>query len=405
MLTSETELLDQASNPDTPIGELLSLLVDFPGEVLRNPAFQMGVVADPSLLQGIDLPQQAILALDAEYREIGLANAPAEVRGFVAFCDHQHGAPYRISPSPHPRALEYRPMATGAQAVPPGDLVSALRFASALAPAFMKAGETKVVEVYARYPADMNYYIEGNITSDAPREPIVHLPKDVCEVFRWLLRDYSAFDVKVRNCGHNVTASLSDRAYYVDLELVKSVSSKNISNCFTVAGRPAACEDPTRLIEAIQSLEKVVPRRGRDEIVLVVDDTHGRQLDIGINVISLPVENALGDGSLKDFRKVITTEAIEDLCDQLGLEDAERIDVSDEDDGDQDLSEDWAISSALNQLHILADPDFRDSSSVEFDYRIAAFRHGKLIAFYGDKFEVEKKIAEACLRTEHQHAS
>jgi hypothetical protein len=404
-MTCEKELIEQCSNPDTPIGELRSLLVDFPGEVLRNPAFQMGIVADPSLLQGMDLSQRAVLALDAEYREIGLANAPAEIRGFVEFCDHQHGAPYRFSPSTQPRALEYRPMATSAQTAPPSDLVSALRFASALAPAFMKATETKVIEVYARHPADTEYYIEGCITSDAPGVTDILLPTDVCEVFRWILRDYSAFDIKVRNCGHNVTASLSDRAYYVDLELVKSVSSKNISTCFTVAGRPAACEDPTRLTEAIQSLEKVVPRRDRDEIVLVVDDTHGLQLDIGINVISLPVEDSIGDGSLTDFRKMITTEALEDLCDQLGLEDAERIDVSDEDDGDQDLGECWAISRALNQLQILADPDFRDSSIVEFDYRIAAFRNGKLIAFYGDKFEVEKKIAEACLRTEHQHAS
>jgi hypothetical protein len=404
MLTSETELLDQASNPNTPIGELLSLLVDFPGEVLRNPAFQMGVVADPSLLQGIDLPQQAILALDAEYREIGLANAPAEIRGFVEFCDHQHGAKYRFSPSTQPRTLEYRPVTASAQAAPPSDLVSAIRFASALAPAFMKATETKVFEVYARHPADVEYYIEGNINSDAPGKTNIPLPKDVCAVFRWLLRHYSGFDITVRNYGHDVTASLSERAYYIDLLLVKHVSSKNISKCFTVDGHPAACEDPIRLIEAIQSLEKVVPRRDRDEIVLVIDDTHGLQLDIGINVISLSVEDAIGDGSLKDFRQVLTY-ALEDLCDQFGLEDAERIDVSNGDESDEDLGGCGVISSALDQLHVFADPSFKDNWSDEFDYRIAAFRNGKLIAFYGDKFEVEKKIAEACLRTEHQHAS
>ena len=404
-MTCEKELIEQCSNPDTPIGELLSLLVDFPGEVLRNPAFQMGVTADPSLLQGIGLAQRAVLALDAEYREIGLANAPAEIRGFVEFCDHQYGGPYRFSPSTQPRTLEYQPIATGAQTVPPSDLVSAVRFASALAPALMKAVDTKVIEVHARYPADwMEPYIDGNITSDAPGEPVVHLPDDVCAVFRWLLYDYATFCITVRNCGHIVTALLSERARYIDLKLVKSVSSKNISKCFTVDLRPSVCEDPTRLIAAIQSLEKVVPRRDRDEIVLVVDDTHGLQLDIGINVISLPVEDAFGDGLLKDFRKLITW-GLEDLCDQFGLEDAERIEVGEDDNGDQDLDGRWTISRALDQLQVLADPDFRDSASGEFDYRIAAFRNGKLIAFYGDKFEVEKEIAEACLRTADQNAN
>lgn len=403
-MTCEKKLIEQCSNPDTPIGELLSLLVDFPGEVLRNPTFQMGVVADPSLLQGIDLPQQAILALDAEYREIGLANAPAEIRGFVEFCDHQHGAKYRFSPSTQPRMLEYRPMTAGAQPAPPSDLVSAIRFASALAPAFMTATETKVIEVYARHPADMEYWIEGCITSDKPGVADVLLPECVCKVFQWILRHYHSFGITVRNYGHDVTVSLSGRAYHVDLLLVKHVSSKNISKCFTVDGNPAACEDPTRLIEAIQSLEKVVPRRDRDEIVLVIDDTDGRQLDIGVNVISLPVEDAIGDGSLKDLRQVLTC-GLEDLCDQFGLEDAERIDVSNADESVEDLGGRWAVSSALDQLCVCADPIFKDHWCDEFDYRVAAFRNEKLIAFYGDRFEVEKKIAEACLRTEHQHAS
>jgi hypothetical protein len=403
-MTCEKELIERCSNPNTPIGDLLSLLVDFPGEVLRNPAFQIGVVADPSLLQGIDLSQRTVLALDAEYREFGLANAPAEIGEFVEFCDQQHGARYRFSPSTQPRTLEYRPMTAGAQPAPPSDLVSAIRFASALAPAFMTATETKVIEVYARHPADMKYYIEGCIASDKPGVADVLLPKHVCNVFGWLLRQYHGFGITVRNYGHDVTASLSERGYYVDLLLVKHVSSKNISKCFTVDGKPAACEDPTRLIEAIQSLEKVVPRRDRDEIVLVVDDTHGLQLDIGVNVISLPVEDAIGDGSLKDFRQVLTG-GLEDLCDQFGLEDAERIDVSNGDESDEDLGGSAVISSALNQLHIFADPSFKDSLYVEFDYRVAAFRNGKLIAFYGDRFEVEEKIAEACLRIEHQHTS
>jgi hypothetical protein len=212
------------------------------------------------------------------------------------------------------------------------------------------------------------------------------------------------YGITVRNYGHDVTASLSERAYYVDLLLVKHVSSKNISKCFTVDGNPAACEDPTRLIEAIQSLEKVVPRRDMDEIVLVIDDTDGLQLDVGVNVISLPVEDAIGDGSLKDFRQVLTC-GLEDLCDQFGLEDAERIDVSNGDESDEDLGGSGVISSALDQLHVFADPGFNDSMYVEFDYRVAAFRNGKLIAFYGDRFEVEKKIAEAWLRMEHQHTS
>jgi hypothetical protein len=403
-MTCEKELIEQCSNPNTPIGDLLSLLVDFPGEVLRNPAFQIGVVADPSLLQGIDPSQRAVLALDAEYREFGLANAPAEIRGFVEFCDQQHGAKYRFSPSTQPRTLEYRPMTAGAQSAPPGDLVSAIRFASALAPAFMTATEAKVIEVYARHPAGMKYYIEGCIASDKPGVADVLLPEHVCNVFGWLLRKYHGFGITVRNYGHDVNASLSERGCYVDLLLVKHVSSKNISKCFTVDGNPAACEDPTRLIEAIQLLEKVVPRRDRDEIVLVIDDTDGRQFDRGVNVISLPVEDAIGDGSLKDFRQVLTC-GLEDLCDQFGLEDAERIDVSNGDESVKDLGGRWAVSSALDQLYVCADPIFKYRCCDEFDYRVAAFRNGKLIALYCDCLEVEECIAEACLRMEHQHTS
>jgi len=59
----------------------------------------------------------------------------------------------------------------------------------------------------------------------------------------------------------------------------------------------------------------------------------------------------------------------------------------------------------VDQLLVRADPDFRVSFSVELDYRMATFRKGKLIAYYGDRFEVPKTIAKACLRTEHQHMS
>ena len=46
MLPGEAEQIKRATNPNTPISDLVELLLDFPGEVLRNPPFQVAVVAD-----------------------------------------------------------------------------------------------------------------------------------------------------------------------------------------------------------------------------------------------------------------------------------------------------------------------------------------------------------------------
>jgi hypothetical protein len=52
MPTPQNDQLSRASDPNTDISQLVALLVDFPGNVLRNPAFQIAVVADPTIFAG-----------------------------------------------------------------------------------------------------------------------------------------------------------------------------------------------------------------------------------------------------------------------------------------------------------------------------------------------------------------
>jgi hypothetical protein len=103
--------------------------------------------------------------------------------------------------------------------------------------------------------------------------------------------------------------------------------------------------------------------------------------------MSVPAEDVLADLSQGELRKAIAT-SLEELSEQFGLEDAERIDV-----------DEFAVSRALDRIHELADSVFQhNSEGSEFQSRIAAFRSGKLIAFFGDKWEVEKIIGRARLR-------
>jgi hypothetical protein len=172
------------------------------------------------------------------------------------------------------------------------------------------------------------------------------------------------------------------------MRLVKAVGKANVGRCFEVDGRPADCSNPEGLLDAIRSLERTVPRRDRDEIVWVIDDRDGFELDVGITAMSVPAEDVLADLSQGELRKAIAT-SLEELSEQFRLEDAERIDV-----------DEFAVSRALDRIHELADSVFQHNSEwSEFQSRIAAFRSGKLIAFFGDKWEVEKNIGRARLRS------
>ncbi len=387
MTNSEPDMRGRATDPSTPISELLELLLDFPGDVLRNPAFVVAVAADPAVVRGLDLPRRAILALDADYRPIGMATGAEEFRRLLEMCDRRNGSKFRFAPADRLRHIQYEPIAAEAPKSPPREVVSTLRFACALSAALIGQLEGWEFCVYARHPADGDYYIEGEIRSCLTGQS-ERMPGEVCEAFRWLFRDYAGFELRVHGNGLEADLTLLERADFVDLSLTKRVRKADPGACFEVEGRPAACGDPAALLEAIRSLESVVPKRGNDEIVLVVDDTDGSTLDIGVNVMSLCAEDAVEGSSFAEFLGSHGV-ALEDLSDELGLEDADRLQVNAA-----------AISQALDRVHQTVDPVFEHGFTGEFLYRLAAFRNGRLIAFHGDRWEVQREIASASLRCE-----
>ncbi len=301
------------------------------------------------------------------------------------FCQRRLGDEFRFAPCTQEHAIDYEPRSADAPRTPPQELVSALRFASALMPALTRKPGREVLGVFARHPADMDYFVEGEIRNDSDNVSD-SVPRELCEVFRHLFRDYSGFRLEVSRGGLEANATLLERAYYVDLRLAKAVNKANAGRCFEVNGRPTDCGNPERLLQAIRSLEAAVPRRDREEIVLVLDDTHGMRFDVGVTAMSVPADVILDNGSQDEFRESIAGN-LEDFCDEFGLDDADRIDI------DQP-----AVSLALDGIHAFADSEFEFNMGGEFDYRIAAFRNGKLIAFFGDKWEVQNDIAGASLR-------
>jgi hypothetical protein len=328
------------------------------------------------------------MALDADYRKIGLSIAPAGFKEVAMFCDRRCGNLFRFAPLTRRQVIDYTPLSPDAPQEPPPELVTALRFASALMPALTRTPGTDQLKVYARWPADMRPYVDGEIAG-SPGDPCVPIPEELKWVFHHLVKNHGGFSLDVRRGGLEADLHVSERAYHVDLWLAKAVTRSSVGQCFKVNGSDADCDNPEALLEAIQSLEQVVPKRGREEIVLVIDDTHGMWLDVGIQVMSAPTEDVLGGLSLGRFRKG-TVASLEDLVDQWGLEDAERIDVDES-----------AVGSALDRIQALADSEFKLNGCYgEFESRVAAIRGGKLIAFYGDNWEVENKFARASLRVE-----
>jgi hypothetical protein len=387
MPNREIDPLHRASDPNTKVSDLVALLTDFPGNVLRNPAFEVAISTDMSILRGLDLPRQAILAIDAEYRKLGLTVAPAGFKEVAKFCDRRCGKPFRFTPSTRVQTIDYAPMLPVTSKVPPQELVTALRFASALMPGLTRIPDKEQLDICARFPADLPYKIDGFVRSDS-RSDDVSLPDQICDIFRNLLINYAGFSLEVRRGGLEADLTTRERAFDIEMRLVKAVGKANVGRCFEVDGRPADCSNPEGLLDAIRSLERTVPRRDRDEIVWVIDDRDGFELDVGITAMSVPAEDVLADLSQGELRKAIAT-SLEELSEQFRLEDAERIDV-----------DEFAVSRALDRIHELADSVFQHNSEwSEFQSRIAAFRSGKLIAFFGDKWEVEKNIGRARLRS------
>jgi hypothetical protein len=389
---SEAPIVARCRNPDTPVDELASMLADFPGEVLRNPSFKLAMVADRSMIRGMPLHKQAFLALDAEYRELAMSVADApEIEGFVQFCERYAGPGFRFQHTNPTRQIAYKPLMTDAPEAPSEELISAVRFASALASVVTSPYESKRLEVWARCPADGDYYNDGHLQREAPlgggteKPSYEGIPKPVRAVIASAFVSDSLFELEARNGGGEVDVSLLARAYHVALEMVKSQKGNDLHKCFSVDGSTPSNSETARLKKAVKELEALVPRRSRDELVLVIDDLHGYVLDVGITVCSVSADDALDDGRIADFRKLIAEECLEDVADRLALEDAERLEANEP-----------AISDALRELKDCIDSQFRGR---EFEYQIAAFREGRLVAFYGDKLEVEPIQSKAWIRT------
>jgi hypothetical protein len=182
------------------------------------------------------------------------------------------------------------------------------------------------------------------------------------------------FWFNTRDGGNEVDVRLWEPGYEVCLELVKSPRGKDVIKCFEVDGRTPPGTEPARLLKAIGDLEALAPRRGQDEIVLVVGDTHCVVFDDEITVLSVSADDGLGEGRIVDFRKLIAQDCLEFVADNLALWDAEPIQANES-----------GISSALSELTACIDCQL---DSGECEYQIAAFRGGKLVAYYGAKFEI-----------------
>ena len=102
----------RAADPETPTSVLLRDLLDFPGEVLRNPTFRLAIARDPGMACSAGIARHAVIALDAEYRAAGLDGAPEEVRSFVEFCDRRNKSSFRFRPSSTPDAFTCTPKAS-----------------------------------------------------------------------------------------------------------------------------------------------------------------------------------------------------------------------------------------------------------------------------------------------------
>lgn len=390
---SEAPLLARCRNPDTPVDELASMLADFPGEVLRNPAFKIATVADPSMVRRLPLHKQAVLALDAEYRLLtqSISDAP-EIKDFVQFFNKYTGPEFRFQPTNPTRQIAYKPLMTDAPEAPPEELISAVRFVSALASAVASPYESREITAEAYRRAGRDYCKRGDLSCQAPREGGTEkpsreeLPTPVMAVIASAFGSEAFFWFSTSDGGNKVDVDLQKRGYHVCLELVKSPRGKNVIECFEVDGRTPSSTEPARLLKAIGDLEALAPRRGQDEIVLVVGDTHYVVFENEIIVLSVSADDALGEGRIVDFRKLIAQECLEDVADELALWDAEPIQANES-----------GISSALSELTACIDCQFEGR---ECEYQIAAFRGGKLVAYYGDKFEIEPPTrSRAWLRT------
>jgi hypothetical protein len=358
------------------------MLADFPGEVLRNPAFEIAVVADPSMIRSMPLHKQAVLALDAEYRKLALSVADApEIKDFVQFFNKYTGSEFRFRPTNPTRQIAYKPLMAGAPEAPPEELISAVRFVSALASAVASPYESRELKAEAYRRPGRDCCKQGDLSCQAPREGGTErpsrdeLPTPVMAVIASAFGSETLFWFNTRDGGNEVDVSLEEPGYEVCLELVRSPRGKDVIKCFEVDGRTPSGTEPARLLKAIGDLETLAPRRGQDEIVLVVGDTHCVVFDDEITVLSVSADDALGEGRIVDFRKEIAMECLEFVLDNLELWDAERIQANES-----------GISSALSELTACIDCQL---DSGECEYQIAAFRGGKLVAYYGAKFEVE----------------
>ena len=401
----------RAANPDTPAQLLLDLLLDFPGEVLRNPSFKLAVVADPSLLASASLARRAMIALDAEYRSIGLNGAGEEVLALVAFCDRRNKSRFRFRPSSTLLAFECSPSDfPSAKAAR-----SALRGASALASAILGRAEgTQISSFFRQESAKSGGEAYGETEIRPKRGPSLSLAQSADRVFRDLFDFHACFRLDIKGGGQDLNAELLDSAWQASLEMVRTpASGTTLSSCFEIDGgdtgvksiRPA---DPAAFEDSVRALEALVPRSSQDKVVIVIDDTHGFVLDVGVHIFTRDAKELLGSDGVRGLRLALRYH-LADACEDLGIDasdadndDSDELDEESDEHGESDETGEaprYRVSTALDQVHHLADPVFiTERYADEFDFRIAAFRAGKLIAFRADGLEMQPVMARASLR-------
>lgn len=404
----------KATDPATPARLLLELLLDFPAEVLRNPAFRLAVAADPGLARSTTIARRAVMALDKEYRAIGLESAPDEVRGFVEFCDQRNRAPFRFQP--RPSMGEFKCSPTGFREA--AALRTALRCASALAPTIL--GGTTDGEIRAWYRHDASEFGTKHLGSSetvirGKRGNEVVMPGTAGHVLRELFDFHGSFELVIKDGGFDVGATLWGAAWSASLEMVRSQGRGALPHdCFEIDGETKDREriqpaDPGAFDRSVRTLERMIPKRAANRIVLVIDDTHGDALDCGVNAFSRDAEELLESQGVRGLRETLRGFLV-DACDELGIDAGDPA----EDKGDLDdirssdvgscriaLSEDdrSRLRKALDELHLLARPALFGARHIdEFEFRIAAFRAGKLIAYRADRMEIQPIDARGSLK-------
>lgn len=390
---------------------LLNLLLDFPGEVLRNQTLRLATVADPGLAGTLSLARRTVLALDADYRAIGLNGAPEAVRSFVDFCDRQSSSPFRFRPSSTTGAFECTPSDFAAATA----FRSALRCASALVPAVM--GGFRGRGISSTYRRDSRSYEQYGDTVIHPKKGAdVPFPRSADAVFRDLFDFHGFFSLDIRESGRELEATLWDSAWSASLEMARSPGhGTDLCDCFVIIGQqegdggPVRPSDPAAFENSVHALEALVPRAPEEKIVLVIDDTHGDALDFGVHVFAGAAIDLLGPKGIEGLRESIR-DYLCDFCEGLGLTESDSVDdeTEEESEGSDDAGaarirtrdeQRLQISRALDQIHLSADPVFSTESDCdEFDSRIAAFRAGQLIAFRADQMEMQPVAACASLR-------